>query len=404
VLEQVKSIKSIVSKTSYFLKRSSNPEVFLWPDTPPLLSHLDIELTERCNNDCIHCSIHQQENSELARARELSADDIKVILGEAASLGALTVRFTGGEPLLRDDFEEIYLSARKLGFKVLLFTNARLITPHMAELFAKTPLLDKIQVTVYGMSEESYETCVRGKGAYSEFKKGIDLLLLHNIPFIVKGALLPSAKYEIDDFEAWAQTIPWMDRPPAMAMLFNLRDRRDSEKKNELIRKIRPDPGTYISILRRHPTYLEEMITFCHRFSGPAGDRLFRCNSSHSACVDPYGNLQLCLPLRHPQTVYPLRKGSLQDALTSFFPEIRKMKAGNSEYLERCAICFLKGLCEQCPAKSWSEHGTLDTPVEYLCEITHAVAEDIGLLCSHEKAWQVKNWKDRVAKAAAKLL
>ena len=32
------------------------------------------------------------------------------------------------------------------------------------------------------------------------------------------------------------------------------------------------------------------------------------------------------------------------------------------------------GLCEQCPAKSWSEHGTLDTPVEYHCEMAHAQA------------------------------
>ena len=35
------------------------------------------------------------------------------------------MRFTGGEPLLRPDFEELYLHARRLGMKVLLFTNAR---------------------------------------------------------------------------------------------------------------------------------------------------------------------------------------------------------------------------------------------------------------------------------------
>ena len=60
----------------------------------------------------------------------------------------------------------------------------------------------------------------------------------------------------------------------------------------------------------------------------------------------------------------------------------------------RC--CFLKGLCEQCPAKSWMEHGTLDTPVKYFCEIAHAQAEFLGLLEENEKAWEIKDWKKRM--------
>ena len=58
------------------------------------------------------------------------------MLTEAAGLGALSVRITGGEPLLRPDFEDLYVFARRLGLEVLLFTNARLITPELADLFA----------------------------------------------------------------------------------------------------------------------------------------------------------------------------------------------------------------------------------------------------------------------------
>jgi radical SAM protein with 4Fe4S-binding SPASM domain len=100
--------------------------------------------------------------------------------------------------------------------------------------------------------------------------------------------------------------------------------------------------------------------------------------------------------LRHPDAVYDLGKGSLKDALTDFFPRLREMKATNPEYLARCARCFLKGLCEQCPAKSWMEHGTFDTPVEYLCRIAHAQALYLGLLKEGEKAWEVVDWRDRV--------
>ena len=67
------------------------------------------------------------------------------------------------------------------------------------------------------------------------------------------------------------------------------------------------------------------------------------------------------------------------------------MKAINPEYLNRCARCFLKGLCEQCPAKAWEEHGTLDTPVEYLCEVAHAQARYLGMLEAEEHAWEIPN-------------
>ena len=64
------------------------------------------------------------------------------------------------------------------------------------------------------------------------------------------------------------------------------------------------------------------------------------------------------------------------------------MRARNPEYLKRCGRCRLRGLCEQCPARSWSEHGTLDTPVEYLCEVAHAQARDLGILKDGEMGWE----------------
>jgi hypothetical protein len=56
----------------------------------------------------------------------------------------------------------------------------------------------------------------------------------------------------------------------------------------------------------------------------------------------------------------------------------------------------LKGLCAQCPAKSWSEHGTLDTPVEYECQVAHAQARYLGLIEEGEMAWDVVDWKGRI--------
>jgi radical SAM protein with 4Fe4S-binding SPASM domain len=133
----------------------------------------------------------------------------------------------------------------------------------------------------------------------------------------------------------------------------------------------------------------------------PAGDKLFSCGAGHGGCVDAYGKFQPCMMLRHPDCVYDLKRGSLNEALTDFFPKLREIKSVNQDYLMRCAKCFLKGFCEQCPAKSWMEHGTLDTPVEYLCEIAHVQARFLGFLKKFENAWEVENWQERIKKFCA---
>jgi radical SAM protein with 4Fe4S-binding SPASM domain len=180
-------------------------------------------------------------------------------------------------------------------------------------------------------------------------------------------------------------------------VFIDLHCRRD-EQKNKLIRSVRPAPEEGVAFFaRRNKQHRREMKEFCSRFMGPQGDTLFSCGAGKGgACVDAYGMIQLCMGLRHPQTIYDLKKGSLREAVTRFFPEVRAMKATHPDYLVRCARCFLKGLCEQCPAKSWTEHGTLDTPVEYLCEIAHAQGRQLGLLEEEERAWKIEDWRERI--------
>jgi radical SAM protein with 4Fe4S-binding SPASM domain len=363
----------------------------------PLLGHLDIELTERCNNACIHCYINLPARNARAERRELTTGQWQDVLRQAADLGAVSVRFTGGEPLLRPDFGEIYLSARRLGLKVVLFTNGRLITSELADLFARVPPLRKIEISAYGMRAGSYDAVACAPGAYAEFRRGVDLLLQREIPFVVKSVLLPPNKGEIDDFEAWAATIPGMDRLPAYAVFLDLRARRDSPAKNRRIAALRasPEDGEAL-VARRDEPYRKAMAQFSAGFLYPQGDRLFTCGAGESGCVDAYGGYQMCMLLRHPETVYNVRQGTLREALTEFFPRLRETRATSPEYLRRCARCFLKGLCEQCPAKSWTEHGALDTPVEYLCQVAHAQARFLGLLSEGEQAWEIADWRRRI--------
>jgi len=384
---------------SRYVKRVPSANADLWRLKGPSLVRLDIELTERCDNDCVHCYINRPAGDEQARKRELPASRIKSILGEAASLGCLNVRFTGGEPLLRKDFEEIYLFARKLGLKVMIFTNAALITPRLADLLTSIPPLEPLEITVYGMTPEMYESVTRTEGSFAKAMAGIGLLVDKKIPFVVKGAFLPSNSGDVEKLEEWAAGIPWMDEPPSVSVFFVKHARRDAAK-NEMIERMRPDPERGVDVLARNPKkYVTHLKSFLTRFAGGADDRIFSCGAGVESCsVDAYGILQPCLLVRHPNAVYDLEKGSLKEAVEIFFPELRKRKASDPRYLKTCAVCPLRGFCEQCPAKSWMEHGTLDTPVDYFCEVTHVQARRLGLLQEGERAWEVADWASRLDK------
>jgi radical SAM protein with 4Fe4S-binding SPASM domain len=368
----------------------------LWASARPRLARLDIELTERCDNDCIHCSVNIPAADEAARAREWTAEAWKAVLDEAAGLGALVVRFTGGEPLLREDFEAIYLHARRRGLRVMLFTNATLVTPRLARLLRDVPPLEAVEVSAYGMTGAAYEAVTRTPGSFEASRRGLELLRGHGVPLVVKGAVLPPTRREIDDFEAWAAGLGGASGPPSSVLLLDLRSRRDGSK-NELIARLRLSADEFVALARRRgETVVAEWRDFCGRSGGARGDRLFTClPGGGSAAIDPYGRLQYCLGLRHPETVYDLAAGSLREAVTDFLPRLRERRATDPAYLERCARCFLKGLCEQCPAKSWAEHGTLDTPVEYFCGIAHAQAVAAGLLEPGRKAWEVAGGEKR---------
>jgi radical SAM protein with 4Fe4S-binding SPASM domain len=388
-----------MSEQGYAVKRSlvMHP---LFDGRKPPLNRLDVELTERCNNACLHCYINRPAADARAARRELATGQWHAILRQAADLGALSVRFTGGEPLLRPDFPDIYLFARRLGLKVALFTNARLITPELADLLARVPPRMSVEVSVYGMRAASYDAVARAPGAFAEFRRGLALLRERGIPVVVKSALLPPNRTEIEEFEAWAAAIPGMDQAPLYSALLDLRTRRDSPARNRRIAALRFSPDEAVALsARRGDAYRRDMSHFGARFMAPQGDRLFTCGAGETGCVDAYGTYQMCMPLRHPDTVYDLGTGTLREALTVFFPRLREMRAANPDYLQRCARCFLKGLCEQCPGKSWSEHGTLDTPVDYLCQVAHAQARFLGLLGAEERAWEVTDGTERVRRA-----
>ncbi|MDD5552943.1 MAG: radical SAM protein, partial [Candidatus Omnitrophica bacterium] len=81
-----------------------------------------IELTNRCNEDCIHCFIKEaRDKFSLSQDdRELDFNQISALFGELAREGTLNLIFTGGEAMLRGDFFQIARLAKDKNFAVTL--------------------------------------------------------------------------------------------------------------------------------------------------------------------------------------------------------------------------------------------------------------------------------------------
>jgi len=371
---------------------------FFKPNRVATLGQLTIELTERCNNRCQHCYINRPANDTLASKNEMKTGMIKNLIHQASDLGCLSVRFTGGEPLLRDDFDEIYTFTRKNGFFVSLSTNARLLTPERIELFKTLPPRRPINITVYGMQKESYERVSGVQGSFDEFRQGVQRLADNHIEFCLSMAMLPQNRQDIPAFENWHRALFNGEQEPVFITTLYQRARRDDPQKDRRIQSLRLPPQESVDILTRSKNYRNELTQYCRRFTGKTDDSCFICGFGESLSVDAYGFAMGCQLMRHPNFLYNLHNGTLEQAWKTFFPALAACKATDADFLRRCARCVLRGLCNQCPAQSWMEHGTMDTPVEYLCDIAHAHAEKLGLLAKGEKGWKISDWDHRIQK------
>ena len=355
-----------------------------------LLSHVGMELTERCNNNCVHCYISLPVDDEEAKKKEITFAEIKAIADEAAKMGCLSCHLTGGEPLLREDFSDVYLYLKRKGIRVSLFTNATLINSKIANLFKKYPP-QNVGVSIYGLSQKTYEAVARNSGSFDAFKQGINFLKENRIPFTLKAAALPQNFHEIKEMRDFAQS--FTSQPLGLVLKLNLRSRFNGGSKRDRIKRLRLSPDKVMQVLKQdEKRYRKDIERFCQKFLRfPKNNHLFSCGAGVDGChIDAYNNFQLCMLLRHPGCVYSLRQGSFKEAWEKFVPRVRKIRANNEKYKEKCQRCFLKSFCEQCPAWSWMEHGVLDKPVEYLCKIAHAEATWLGLLKNGEKAWEME--------------
>jgi len=359
----------------------------------------ELELTARCTNHCRHCYIDLPAGDERARAAELTTDEVLALGREAADLGAFWCLLTGGEPLLRDDFAEVYVGLKRLGLLVGVFTNACLVAPEHVELFLRYPPRE-LEVTVYGATRQTYETVTRRPGSFAAFSRGLGLLLEAGLPVRLKAMALRSNLHELDEIASFCRerTAGYYRFDPFLHLRLD-----GDEARNAEIRAERLSPEEVVAVEGADPERIAALRRGCRDGTlawpetGEACrygvDRLLQCGAGeHSFSVGHNGTFRLCSALCHPDTVFDLRAGgesgtlrtgtlragALRQAWEEWVPRVRALRSAAPEYLEKCRTCGIINLCAWCPAHAALETGRLDAWVERFCEVAHARAEAFG--------------------------
>ncbi len=152
------------------------------------------ELTYRCPLQCPYCS----NPVEMAKYRdELSTDDWKRVLREARKLGATQLGFSGGEPLLRPDLEELIAEARGLGFYTNLITSALGLDEARISAF-KEAGLDHIQVSFQASTEELNDW-IAGTEAFRHKLEMARLVKKYGYPMVLCFVLHRRNEHQLGD-------------------------------------------------------------------------------------------------------------------------------------------------------------------------------------------------------------
>ncbi len=318
------------------------------------------ELTERCNLNCVHCCINRPASDREAKKRELTTSEWFKVIDDAARRECLWFQLTGGEPLLRPDFIDIYLHAKKKGMFVSVYTNATLIDEKMADLFAVYPPR-RTEISVYGATKETYERVTRVAGSFERCMKGIDLLSERGVPLKIKTMAMSVNRHEIGRLKEFADSL-------GAEFQFDplITSRYDGGRGPT---EVCLSPEEIVELDKADPERKAAWEKLCQGKIGPPPEGLlYPCEMGRfSFHVDAHGFLMPCLSLRTVR--YDLKKGSFDDGFNNFFAEVLKERETKRT---KCSSCDLRILCYQCPAWSQTENGDNETPVEYLCEVAKA--------------------------------
>ncbi|MEI8010950.1 MAG: radical SAM protein [Candidatus Omnitrophota bacterium] len=252
---------------------------------------IELSVTYRCQCRCKHCSVSNYFE-QAGTKPEMTGEEIKAILRQAAKMGIPKVDFFGGEPLLRKDIVELVRYAEGLGIYSSVTTNALLLDRVMMQALADAGI-SCINVSIDSISSDEHDQLRGVDGIYKKAVEAFSLCHAHGIPCIFSTyvtrkrilGLLPGEK----DSSSFTQLIQLARQVKATAVrvLFPIisgewKKKKEvelsDEEKSVVMRAIDP---SFVFIEGAYSVVKSRKV--CQALSGKMIN------------ISPYGDIQICV-------------------------------------------------------------------------------------------------------------
>ena len=330
------------------------------------------ELSPVCNFSCRMCYVRKsQREVELHSRKMLTLDDWLIIAREARSAGMLYLLLTGGEPLLWPDFWALYDELVEMGFLISINTNGSLIDKEAIAHFKKKPP-HKINITLYGANDDTYERLCGVKGVFSKVDQAIRGLQEAGILVKLNCSLTPENAEDLEWIIAYGK-----ERKTILAVSTYMFPpiRRDATKIG-INERFQPEDAAKYQLQyfrrqhgeERYRQYLQHIL---EGYTEPLGleegcidplDGKIRCRAGKASFwVTWDGWLTPCGMMPEPKA----------DIKAQGFHEAWKMLTQLTAELRLSGICDKcsdKEICHPCAAISYAETGTSTGIPAYMCK------------------------------------
>lgn len=326
-----------------------------------------LELSPLCNFTCPFCYARvSPEQMKKNGEHVMRFDEWKRIIDGLCELNVMTVALSGGECMLHPDFQKIYRYAYGKGLCVSLLTNCSALTPEIAEMLKECPP-EKISITMYGASPETYER-VCGNAAYYD-KVVRNIRLIDELDFDYSLAFTANCD-NLDDLEAISDFADSLGVPFAHTIDF-IKYRRcgdeiiaenapDRTKYDEIVKRIDSKKGVGNFVDKLSEDYLDSFVVGKKKDEGEEKKGI-RCSAGRSLCAINYkGEMQPCI------TFDAISVDPNGRSISDCWNEIVK-QCDEVAVLRECRTCLFRLKCRMCISQHYNDTKQFGVPSPRLC-------------------------------------
>ena len=328
------------------------------------------ELSPLCNMDCKMCYIKMSKEKQESIARLRTKEEWIQLAQNAKEKGMLFLLLTGGEPFLVKDFKELYIELHKMGFCISINSNGTMIDEDVIEWLKHYPPM-RINMTLYGASDETYERLCNNPKGFTQVTKAISLLKENNIQVKLNCSVTPYNKDDLKQMMDFAEEHDLVIQ--ATSYMFPPL-RKDETKIGQNDRFTAEDAafyGAYISAYSNGFDRFKEYIESGQLALYDADDDCGVVEGDHMRCRAGITSFWMTWEGKMlPCGMIP--EGGLDPWEVGFDEAWENAKNIVSEIKlpVKCAGCGKKDECKACAAMVYTETGTYDKVPQYRCEMT----------------------------------